>query len=110
MKNERFYLNCHFLDKDECKELGALWDDVEKKWYVPDGLDRTIFKRWWIRTKREDNYTDKDKKLIFLDCPYEYQATVRLKGAKWHTGWKMWYITEDMDPEPFKNWFFKNGK
>ena len=40
------YLNCPFDDKDECKALGGKWDSEEKKWYVPDNVDITPFKKW----------------------------------------------------------------
>ena len=47
MPNERFYLNCPYAEKDECKGLGGRWDNQERKWYVPNNLDRNGFKQWW---------------------------------------------------------------
>lgn len=43
----RFYLDCPYEEKDECKELGAWWDPDKRKWYVPEGIDRENFRRWW---------------------------------------------------------------
>jgi exodeoxyribonuclease VII large subunit len=40
------YLSCTFNDKDECKSLGGKWDPNMKKWYVPQGVDTTPFKKW----------------------------------------------------------------
>lgn len=40
------YLSCPFNDKDECKSLGGKWDPNMKKWYVPQGVDTTPFKKW----------------------------------------------------------------
>ena len=47
MSQKRFYLNCPYSEKDLCKTLGAKWDKDKKKWYVPDGLERSKFRRWW---------------------------------------------------------------
>ena len=43
----RFYLNCPYAEKDEAKELGARWDMDARKWFVPNELDRNLFKQWW---------------------------------------------------------------
>lgn len=40
------YLNCPFNDKDEAKALGAKWDSVKKRWYVPDGCNLSVFAKW----------------------------------------------------------------
>ena len=51
MAESKFYINCPFKDKDECKILGAMWDPDIRKWYVPFGLDRSKFKKWWSNTE-----------------------------------------------------------
>ncbi len=48
MRKQKLYLACPYEEKDDAKELGAWWDPDAKKWYVPDGIDRNLFKRWWI--------------------------------------------------------------
>ena len=47
MSRERFYLECPYAEKDDAKSLGAWWDPDRKKWYVPNDVDRNLFKRWW---------------------------------------------------------------
>lgn len=47
MSENKFYLKCPYSEKDLCKTLGAKWDKEKKKWYVPEGMDRKKFKRWW---------------------------------------------------------------
>ena len=42
----KLYLNCPFSQKDEAKALGARWDQVRKRWYVPEQSDLTKFQRW----------------------------------------------------------------
>ena len=38
MSNQRFYLNCPYDEKDECKSLDW-WDNEARKWYVPNDVD-----------------------------------------------------------------------
>lgn len=46
MADSKIYLNVPFAQKDEAKALGARWDAVEKKWFVPADKDVTLFARW----------------------------------------------------------------
>lgn len=46
-KENAFFLVVPFAQKDDAKELGAKWDAAARKWYVPTGKDRELFKRWW---------------------------------------------------------------
>lgn len=45
-KEARLYLNVPFKEKKEARELGARFDVLEKKWYLPPGVDSTPFERW----------------------------------------------------------------
>ena len=40
------FLDCPFNEKDECKALGGKWNAGKKKWYVPDGVNASNFKKW----------------------------------------------------------------
>jgi ATP-dependent DNA helicase RecQ len=46
MAENKFYINCPFTEKAQCKELGAKWDAKEKKWYVPDEISIDKFTKW----------------------------------------------------------------
>ena len=46
-KTKRFYIECPYAEKDKAKELGAKWDIDERKWYIPQDIDRNLFKKWW---------------------------------------------------------------
>lgn len=46
-KTDLFFLVVSFAEKDEAKGLGARWDAKARKWYVPAGKDKDLFKRWW---------------------------------------------------------------
>lgn len=48
---DRVFLSVPFAEKDAAKSMGARWDAARKKWYVPHGLDVTLFARWSVGTK-----------------------------------------------------------
>ena len=39
-------LRVPFAEKDQAKALGARWNAGEKHWYVPDGRNSALFRRW----------------------------------------------------------------
>ena len=51
MAESKFYINCPLKDKDECKIFGAMWDPDIRICFVPFGLDRIKFKKWWINAE-----------------------------------------------------------
>lgn len=40
------YITCPYSDKDECKRYGGKWDNEKKMWYIPEGIDNELFKKW----------------------------------------------------------------
>lgn len=40
------FLNVPYAEKDEARALGARWNPVRKRWYVPDGVDAAPFAKW----------------------------------------------------------------
>jgi hypothetical protein len=46
MTNLKTYLNVPFAQKDAAKALGAKWDAIHKKWYVPADKDIMLFTAW----------------------------------------------------------------
>jgi hypothetical protein len=46
MADSKTYLNVPFAQKDEAKALGARWDAIQKKWFVPADKDIALFARW----------------------------------------------------------------
>ncbi len=47
IKNYRFYIDCPYHEKDKCKNLGAYWDAEARRWYVPEGVAKEVFREWW---------------------------------------------------------------
>ena len=46
MAATKVYLNVPFSQKDAAKELGAKWDAAQKKWYVLDDKELSLFSQW----------------------------------------------------------------
>lgn len=46
MPRIRTYLYVPYKEKEEAKQLGALWDNNKKKFYIPAYLDKNIFEKW----------------------------------------------------------------
>jgi len=55
MAVSKIYLNVPFAQKDEAKALGARWDAVRKKWYVPENKDATLFAKWQTESGAVDS-------------------------------------------------------
>ena len=83
-QKQRFYLDCPYADKDECKELGAYWDMDKRKWFVPEGLDKDDFRKWWPGQNPE-----------YLDATVAEAERFYLEG---------WYVHVE-DKLMFKNWW-----
>ena len=45
-EDRRVYLNCTFADKDKVKALGAIWDNLLRKWYIEEWADKSPFWKW----------------------------------------------------------------
>lgn len=41
-----FYLNVPYNEKERANDLGASWDSMAKKWFVPEEVDLENFKEW----------------------------------------------------------------
>jgi hypothetical protein len=55
MADSKTYLNVPFAQKDEAKALGARWDAVEKKWFVPADKDIALFARWQAESSARES-------------------------------------------------------
>ena len=40
------FLTAHYKEREQVKALGARWDGVARKWFVPDGMDLGPFEKW----------------------------------------------------------------
>ena len=58
--------------------------------FVPPLVDLAPFHRWNYGTK------------IALNCPFEQKDEAKARGARWDPKDKSWYVTDNMDLNPFK--------
>ena len=49
----KVFLKVPFSEKDRAKALGARWDAAQKKWYVPPGVDVSLFGAWLPDARKE---------------------------------------------------------
>lgn len=42
----RVYLNVPFEEKDAAKQLGAQWDNIQRKWWITPAMPTRLFKKW----------------------------------------------------------------
>lgn len=57
MAESKVYLNVPFAQKDAAKALGARWDAIVKKWYVPADKDITLFAQWPVQSGTLESIT-----------------------------------------------------
>jgi hypothetical protein len=43
---DKTYINVPFREKDEAKGLGAIWDRGQRSWYIPSGVNPSLFSKW----------------------------------------------------------------
>ncbi len=48
MAAAKIYLTVPFAQKDDAKALGARWDAAQKKWYVLEDKDLSLFSQWQV--------------------------------------------------------------
>ena len=113
-KTERFYLNCPYGEKDECKGLGAYWDADRRKWYVPEGLDTKPFEKWWPGESSEyheqtggddDRDNDRDNDRFYLSVDFDEKDRAKALGARWDQEARRWFVPSQSNREDFKEWW-----
>ena len=57
-------LDCPYRDKQECKELGGKWDKEEKKWYITEDIDKSLFLKW-INQKNSNTINGNEESYIY---------------------------------------------
>ena len=91
-RDTRVYLDCPYHQKEQVKDLGARWDNTERRWYAPPGINLELLAPWI-------------KERIYLRCSTaEDQGTIESLGANYDTSLCQYYILDDADKEPFTLW------
>ena len=90
-RDTRVYLECPYHEKEEVKALGARWDNTQRRWYAPPGIDLKPLFPWM-------------KERYYLRCGKEDQKIIEELGAKYDPTICNYYILDTMDKEPFSQW------
>ena len=91
-RDSRTYLECPYHERLQVKELGARWDNIQRRWYAPPGTNLEPLRKWI-------------KERIYLRCNgVEDRSTIESLGARYDTTLSGYYIFDDTDQEPFARW------
>lgn len=91
----RDFLAVPYDDKDIVKALGAKFDSIAKKWYVPVGLSRAAFNPW---------------RIVYLNVPYDSREMAKAKGALFDGTAKLWYTRQNSSMQEFAPWLISDRK
>ena len=106
-KTERFYLDCPYNEKDECKSQGAYWDADRKKWYVPEGVEVNDFKKWWPgeNSRVQGQNTEDDGERFYLTVNFGEKDLAKVQGARWDSEERKWYVPSNLNKNDFEKWW-----
>lgn len=62
----RVNLNVPFSEKDQAKALGARWDQSNRTWFVPDGVDPKPFGQWLFTESSDDEFNLRSERYFIL--------------------------------------------
>lgn len=74
---EKTFLDVPFESKDEVKALGARWDVEAKKWFVPAGVNPSVFQ---------------DFLKVYISVPINEKKDAKVLGAKWDKEKSKWFV------------------
>lgn len=108
ISTQNTYINCPYTEKDQAKSLGAKWDNTNKSWYVPAGLDLSKFEKWLTseQEKSTKTPTNQQNKIYLYTTPEDIQQLQELKTqgvVAFDITHKVWYAKEADNPA-VKQW------
>ena len=86
---------CPYGEKDDVKQLGGLWNNEERRWYVPAGLELAPFSRWNAEAFTYLRFAWRDEAL---------RSRIKAQGAEFDGKTKLWYVRGNTDLRPFAPW------
>lgn len=118
-------LNTPYAEKNQAKALGAKWDNANKTWYAPAGLDLNKFEKWLPKEKEQSkqssdklanspaqtpqgqtNAIPQAQRLYLYTRPSDNEKMQELKAQgiiKFDLPNKLWYAHKD-NAEAVKEW------
>lgn len=100
----KVFINVPFEEKNQVKELGARWDNDIKSWYIPESLDKELFKKWKQHDPSKIDKKDQNLKKIYLKVSFAEKDLVKNEGGRWDNEQKKWYFLSNMDIKKFEKW------
>jgi len=112
--HSRVDLNVKFSEKDAAKLLGAMWDNVKKKWYAPSNCQNIdiLKQKYTVSSGTDQCNVDKRKieaelqfwddtdeptddgnyEKVYLGVNFDDKTDAKMLGAMWDTTATKWYI------------------
>lgn len=115
-KGGKAYINVPFREKDEAKGLGAIWDRGQRSWYIPSGVNPSLFSKWTqtsaltatVQAKAVVDGAKEDRQ--YLAVPYTERIEAKAAGAIWDKEAKSWYAGPKADMDKLQRWLPENIK
>jgi hypothetical protein len=95
VRNRNVPLMCPYGEKDDVKQLGGRWNNEERQWYVPAGLELAPFSRWNAEAFTYLRFAWRDEAL---------RSRIKAQGAEFDSKTKLWYVRGNTDLRPFAQW------
>lgn len=94
------FLDVPIFEKNEASQLGAKWDKVYRKWYVPINLDQNKFSKWFGTTPDFNLYRSQlDNPRLFIDLvprtSWAHNLSKQLSSSDWNKIRKMVYASSN---------------
>ncbi len=118
-QNDKTYINVPYREKNEAKALGASWDRGQQSWYIPAGVEQTLFDKWMqagyatstaqtemINAKAATDEVKADRQ--YLAVPYSERVLAKAEGALWDKQAKSWYAKPTADLDKLQRWLPEN--
>jgi len=115
-KGGKTSINVPFREKDEAKGLGAIWDRGQRSWYIPSGVNPSLFSKW---TQTSELTATVQAKVVvdgakeahqYLAVPYTERIEAKAAGAIWDKEAKSWYTGPKADMDKLQRWLPENIK
>lgn len=103
-ETDRQYICVPFKENGEAKQLGARWDRKQRSWYVPAGMDMSLFGKWVHEPAAIAGDQPVHEGRQYLAVPYEERNAAKSAGALWDKAAKSWYVGPHADMEKLERW------
>lgn len=79
-KEERIYIHVPFTEKDEAKNIGAMWDSEEQSWYVLADVSKESFEKWLTELEKTEAV---ETEYLCEECGAKLMQRTTKSGTLW---------------------------